>query len=118
MFNISKVGAYITILRKSKKMTQGKLAEQLGISHQAVSNWERGAALPDITLLLDLACALGTSVDNLLSASRDDFKGFDEILDNIKIVPARPCEKCGAPAVDEAAMLRELEDNLSKISEL
>jgi len=109
MFNIAKVGAYITILRKSKKMTQGKLAEILGISHQAVSNWERGAALPDITLLLDLANALGTTVDNLLSASRDDFKGFDEILNNIEIIPAK---------IDETEMLRELEENLLKINEL
>ena len=111
MFNIAKVGAYITILRKAKKMTQGKLAEILGISHQAVSNWERGAALPDITLLLDLANALGVTVDNLLSASRDDFKGFDEILNNIEIVkePAK---------IDEAEMLKELEENLSKINNL
>ena len=113
MFNIAKVGAYITILRKSKKMTQGKLAEILGISHQAVSNWERGAALPDITLLLDLAAALGTSVDNLLSASRDDFTGFDEILSNIEIVPAKIPEQ-----IDEAEMLEQLEQNLTEIINL
>jgi len=114
MFNIAKVGAYITILRKSKKMTQGELAEILGISHQAVSNWERGAALPDITLLLELADALGTTVDNLLSASRDDFKGFDEILNNIEIIPA----KAEPQNINEEEMLKELEENLSKINEL
>ena len=112
MFNIAKVGAYITILRKAKKMTQGKLAESLGISHQAVSNWERGAALPDITLLLNLADALGVTVDNLLSASRDDFKGFDEILNNIEIIPAK------VGTINEEEMLKELEENLSKINEL
>ena len=111
MFNIAKVGAYITILRKSKKMTQGNLAEILGISHQAVSNWERGSALPDVTLLLDLAAALGTTVDNLLSASRDDFTGFDEILNNVKIIPAKI-------EIDETEMLKELEEHLSKINEL
>ena len=109
MFNIAKVGAYISILRKSRKMTQGNLAEILGISHQAVSNWERGAALPDITLLLDLSRALGTSVDDLLSASLDDFKGFDEILDNIEIIPAK---------INEAEMLEEIEKNLTEINNL
>jgi len=109
MFNIAKVGAYITILRKAKKMTQGKLAELLGISHQAVSNWERGAALPDITLLLDLADALGTTVDNLLSASREDFTGFDEIINNIEILTTK---------IDEDEMIKQLETNLSKINEL
>ena len=111
MFNIAKVGAYITILRKAKKMTQVHLGEMLGISHQAVSNWERGAALPDVTLLLDLAKALGTTVDNLLSASRDDFKGFDEILNNIEILKTEPAK------IDETQMLKELEENLSKIIE-
>ena len=110
MFNIAKVGAYITILRKSQKMTQGKLAEKLGISHQAVSNWERGAALPDVTLLLDLAKELGTSVDNLLSASRDDFKGFDEILSSIEIIAPQ--------VIDETEMLEELQKNLTEINNI
>jgi transcriptional regulator with XRE-family HTH domain len=105
MFNIAKVGAYITILRKTKKMTQSKLAEILGIRHQAVSNWERGAALPDVTLLLDLAAALGTTVDNLLSAGRDDFKGNEEIMSNIEI-----------EAVNEEQMLEELENKLTEIN--
>ena len=115
MFNIAKVGAYITILRKSKKLTQGKLAEILGISHQAVSNWERGAALPDVTLLLDLAKALGTTVDNLLSASQDDFKGFDEILSNIEIIKTEP-EK--TEKINETELLEELEKNLLEINNL
>jgi len=144
MFNIAKVGAYIKILRKAKKMTQGKLAETLGISYQAVSNWERGAALPDVTLLLGLAEALGTTVDRLLSASRDDFTGFDEILENVEIIPAKICTNCsvcespgGSDAsyapdiaaaaemtqmtdemINEAELLREIEENLLKINEL
>ena len=104
MFNITKVGAYITILRKAKKMTQAHLAEILGISHQAVSNWERGVALPDVTLLPDLAETLGVTIDRLLSASRDDFTGFDEIIDNVEIIK-----------LDEDQMLKELEENLSQI---
>jgi len=85
MFN-EKVGAYIMILRKAKKYTQQKLADKLGVSHQAVSNWERGESMPDISILPALAELLGTTTDNILSADKDDFKGFDEILDNVNIV--------------------------------
>ena len=85
MFN-QKVGAYIAILRKANKYTQQELAQKLGVSHQAVSNWERGESMPDISILPKLAAYLGTTTDNILSADKDDFRGFDEILDNVKIV--------------------------------
>ena len=85
MFN-EKVGAYIMILRKARKYTQQGLADKLGVSHQAVSNWERGESMPDISILPKLAALLGTSVDNILSADKDDFGGFDEILDSVNII--------------------------------
>ena len=85
MFN-EKVGAYIMILRKARKYTQQGLADKLGVSHQAVSNWERGESMPDISILPHLAALLGTTTDNILSADKDDFKGFDEILDNVNII--------------------------------
>ncbi len=62
-----KVGEQIVSLRKSKNLTQAELGERLSISFQAVSKWERGETLPDTAILLDLADALETSVDNLLS---------------------------------------------------
>lgn len=85
MFN-EKVGAYIMILRKAKKYTQQGLAEKLGVSHQAVSNWERGESMPDISILPELASLLGTTTDNILSADKEGFKGFDEILENVNII--------------------------------
>lgn len=47
-------------------MTQVELADQLGISYQAVSNWERGNSMPDISKLPELAAVFGISVDELL----------------------------------------------------
>jgi len=99
MFN-EKVGAYIMILRKTRKYTQQKLADKLGVSHQAVSNWERGESMPDISILPKLAELLGTSVDNILSADRDDFKGFDEILDNVNIITRRKKRNKDAEILD------------------
>ena len=77
------------ILRKARKFTQQKLAEKLGVSHQAVSNWERGESMPDISILPKLAALLGTTTDNILSADRDDFRGFDEIIENVNIITKR-----------------------------
>lgn len=61
------VGAQIAHLRKEKGLTQSELGDRLGISFQAVSKWERGETLPDTAILLDLANALGTSVDLILT---------------------------------------------------
>jgi len=65
--NPEKVGAQISALRKLKGLTQNELGERLSISFQAVSKWERGEALPDTAILLNLAEALETSVDTILN---------------------------------------------------
>lgn len=62
-----KLGATIAALRKSKGMTQERLALSLGVSAPAVSKWESDLTCPDITLLCPLARALGTNVDSLLN---------------------------------------------------
>lgn len=61
------VGAQIARLRKEKGLTQNDLGDRLGISFQAVSKWERGETLPDTAILLDLANALETSADSILT---------------------------------------------------
>ena len=68
MFKSERVGGYIALLRKHRGMTQSQLSERLAVSHQAVSNWERGESMPDISLLIQLASALQVSVDQLLRA--------------------------------------------------
>ena len=60
-------GATIRRLRESRHMTQAELGEIIGVSSKAVSKWETGKGLPDITLLQPLAEALGISVMELLS---------------------------------------------------
>lgn len=64
------VGAQIARLRKEKGLTQNDLGDRLGVSFQAVSKWERGETLPDTAILLDLANALETSVDFILTGGR------------------------------------------------
>lgn len=60
------IGKRIMTLRKSKGMTQDQLAEQLGVSPQAVSKWENDISCPDITLLPRLAEVFSVTTDWLL----------------------------------------------------
>lgn len=60
-------GATIRRLREEKGITQGELAEKIGVSSKAVSKWETAKGLPDITLLEPLAMALSVSVMELMS---------------------------------------------------
>ena len=66
MFDMKEIGARIARYRRQKNLTQMSLADNLGISFQAVSNWERGESMPDISKLGDLSLALGVSIDILL----------------------------------------------------
>ena len=68
MLNMQEIGARIACLRREQDLTQAELAEHLGISYQAVSSWERGASMPDISKLVDLARTLHTTVDALLGS--------------------------------------------------
>ena len=60
-------GGVIKDLRQQKGLTQSELAERLGVSDKAVSKWECGKGLPDVSLLQPLAEALSVSVAELLS---------------------------------------------------
>jgi len=60
------IGRIIRRLRKAQNLTQGELAAKLNISSQAVSKWENGAALPDISQIVPLASVFGVSTDLLL----------------------------------------------------
>ena len=65
-----KIGAFIAAGRKEKGYTQGALASLLGVTDKAVSRWETGRGLPDITMLPCLSTALDVSVSELLAGAR------------------------------------------------
>ncbi|MDE7298237.1 MAG: helix-turn-helix domain-containing protein [Lachnospiraceae bacterium] len=87
-----KIGKKIAELRKKANMTQMELADRLGISYQAVSNWERGNSMPDISKLPELASMFEITIDELLgervqlvtSAAEG---GLDEYMENNEISP-------------------------------
>lgn len=65
--DVEKVSKAIAYLRKRAGYTQKELAERLGVSDKAVSKWERGLGLPDISSLRKLSILLDTDTDSLLT---------------------------------------------------
>ena len=58
-------------LRKENNYSQQSLADELGLSRQAVSKWERAEASPDTDNLILLARLYGVSLDELLATDDD-----------------------------------------------
>ena len=76
-----KTGAFIAQCRKEKNLTQMQLAELLEITNQAVSKWENGRGMPDVSLLQPLCNALDISLNELFSGehiSAEEYKGKAE----------------------------------------
>ena len=65
----AKVGTAIKTLRLQEGYTQHDLADSLGVSDQAVSKWERGLSIPDISIVMKLSDLLNVDVDNLLEGN-------------------------------------------------
>ena len=75
------IGEKISYYRKQKNMTQEQLANQIGISAQAVSGWEREVGYPDITLLQPLAYYFGVSLDELMGYNHEKVQAeIDEVI--------------------------------------
>ena len=60
------LGTRIAEQRRKMNLTQDQLAEQMGVSSQAVSKWENDLSCPDISLLPSLSDLFGISIDELL----------------------------------------------------
>lgn len=76
-----KIGKFIAELRKEKKLTQIDLANKLGITDRAISKWENGRGMPDLSLLSPLCEILNISINELLSGSKLDKKNYQEKLE-------------------------------------
>lgn len=73
-----KIGCFISALRKEKGMTQKELADRLHVSDRTISKWERGAGLPDASLMTGLSDLLGITVNELLAGERNLQKPYSK----------------------------------------
>ena len=65
-----KIGKFILELRKEKNMTQQELANVLGVTDRAISKWENGRGLPELSLLKPLCDTLNITINELLSGEK------------------------------------------------
>ena len=65
-----KIGKFISVSRKNKDLTQEQLAEKLGVSINAVSKWERGLNLPDVSLMKTLCNILDITLNELFAGKK------------------------------------------------
>ncbi len=68
--NAQKIGEFIKSLRKEKNLTQKELAENINCTDKAVSRWETGRGIPEISMLIPLSKVLDVSVNELLMGER------------------------------------------------
>ena len=66
------IGQAIAQLRRAMHMTQQALAAHLYVSHQAVSKWEHGVALPDIITLYTMCRLFGITMEQLITTDISD----------------------------------------------
>lgn len=75
------LGETICQYRQNKKMTQEEFASRLGVTPQAVSKWERGNGLPDVSLLGGICSILGINADTLLGLTEKVVENGNSISD-------------------------------------
>ena len=88
-----KIGRFIADCRKQARLTQMQLAEKLGITDKAVSKWERGVAMPDTSIMLELCDILGISVNELLSGEKINMENNDKKSEQILLDMAKELEQ-------------------------
>ena len=82
MFDTNKVAKNIKNARTKMNMTQMNLADEMGVSYQAVSNWERGNSMPDISKLPELCKILNISFEELVGEKNPETEITKRLMDN------------------------------------
>lgn len=104
-----KIGQFIAECRKKKKITQEQLAEKLSVSKNAVSKWERGICLMDMSLLKPLSLILEVTINEILSGEQikdEELKNkADENIVNITELYDLKSSKSGVAAFSGISLL-------------
>ena len=110
-----KIGQFIANCRKDKKLTQEQLAEKLNISKNAVSKWERGICLMDMSLLKPLSEVLGVSVNDILSGEKIPEDKIKDKSEEVRRKNAMKDEKSKITAIAIEKMIDFYQGNLRDI---
>ena len=88
-----KIGRFIAERRKKVNLTQAQLAEKLNITDKAISKWERGKAMPDVSLMLELCGILEITVNELLSGEKISMENNSEKNEQLLLQMAKEVEQ-------------------------
>ena len=91
--NQIKIGKFIAACRKQVNLTQMQLAEKLGITDKAVSKWERGIAMPDTSIMLELCDILHISVNELLCGEKISMENNNQKNEELMLAMAKELEQ-------------------------
>ena len=81
--NQNKIGAFISERRKAKGWTQNQLAEKLGITDKAISKWETGRSMPDLSLFIPLCGLLKITLNELFAGECITDENIKEKADEV-----------------------------------
>lgn len=79
--NQEKIGKFILKLRREKNMTQQELADRIGVTDRAISKWENGRGLPDLSLMIPLCKELGITINELISGEQIEKEDYQSKLE-------------------------------------
>ena len=68
--NQEKIGNFIKEIRKKKNLTQKELADKLGVTYQAVSKWENGLNIPDISIIRQISKMYDVDINEILDGEK------------------------------------------------
>ena len=69
-----KIGKFIRELRKKNNLSQSEFADMLGVTFQAVSKWENGRNLPDMSILKEISSKFSVDIDEIINGEEKDNK--------------------------------------------
>lgn len=84
--NQEKIGEFIKKIRQDNNLTQKDLAKKYNVTYQAVSKWERGLNIPDISLLKQMSEDFNISIEELLSGETTEIKPLTTKRKKIHII--------------------------------
>lgn len=113
------MGQIIKRLRKENGFTQEELAEQLGVTFQAVSKWENDTGLPDISQIVPLATVFGVSTDVLFGVyGTDHAEDVLKLIYNARALITSPATKASVRLCYDALLdgLKKYPNNITLLS--
>lgn len=123
--NSEKISTTLKFLRLQKDMTQKQLAEKLNLTEQAISKWERGLCLPDISICPILAAIFGVDLSVILTGELEENQEVKNNMRNLSYYICPICSNiivslseaniscCGRPVQMATAKEAEAEEKMS-----